>query len=197
MTNLKFISISAACLLMSLAACKSGESDSASYPPGFEKMTDEERVTYVMQNVSPDSLARFVVDGALGRNPKAPIDSLAIANLYIYEHLRAEDLDAYSMQYETYVESLPLNDKMKIYMLEGSEDPAKIGYKLGLEYLGTIREHNKKADEVEKELKSFKKACGNDTDTYRRFIIGFHTVLEVDSGKDIDREVYTRFKDYE
>ena len=48
-------------------------------------------------------------------------------------------------------------------------------------------------NDVEKELKAFEKACGNDTAMYRRFMIGFRTVLEVDHGKDVPEEIYSRF----
>lgn len=180
-----------------LSSCGNRVKSSGNYPDGFDKQTDIERVTYMMQRVSPDSLARFVIDGALGRNPGAPIDSLAMTTLYIYEHLQGVDVDAFSVQYDNYVESLPLNDKMKVYMLAGSDDPQGLGYRLGLEYLGSIRENNKNAEQIEKELKAFRKACGNDTATYRRFIKGFQTVLEVDSGKDIAQDIYTRFINYE
>lgn len=192
----KYLLLISTALLM-LASCGKGGRSSGNYPEDFDKQTDLERVSYMMQQVSPDSLARFVIDGALGRNPGAPIDSLAMTTLYIYEHLRDEDLDAFSVQYDNYVESLPLNDKMKVYMLAGSEDPQGLGYKLGLEYLSSIRENNKNADQIEKELKAFRKACGTDTATYRRFIIGFHTVLAVDSGKDLAQDIYTRFINYE
>ena len=86
---------------------------------------------------------------------------------------------------------------MRVYKLAGSEDAQKLGYRLGLEYLGSIREDNKSAEQIEKELQSFKKACGTDTAMYRRFIIGFHTALEVDSATDIPKAIYDKFKNYE
>lgn len=179
-----------------LGSCGGGNKSSGRFPKDFDKMSDVERVEYMMQNVSTDSLARFVIDGVLGRNPGAPIDSLSIALPYIYDHLKGDELEAFSTEYSNYVESLPLNDKMKIYMQDLTEDPMQVGYKLGLQYLGSIRENNKSAKQVEKELESFREACDTDTATYRRFIIGFHTVMAVDSGKGISKEVYEKFKDY-
>lgn len=61
----------------------------------------------------------------------------------------------------------------------------------------SIRDGGKTAEEVERELKEFKKVCGTDTAMYRRFIIGFHTVLEVDHGTDVSEEIYNKFVNYE
>lgn len=180
-----------------LSSCGHKNDTEGKFPANFATIGDAGRMDYMMKRVKPDSLARFVIDGALGRIEGMKIDTLAIATVYIYDHLQGDDLDTFSMEFDSYAESLPLEEKMKIYSLGGSDDPQKLGYKLGLEYLGAIREHNKTADEVEKELRSFKKACGKDTAMYRRFIIGFHTVLAVDSGKDLSPEIYRRFINYE
>lgn len=150
-----------------------------------------------MSRVSPDSLARFIIYSALGDNTNARIDTLATATNYAYEHLRGEDLDKFSTEYDAVVEGLPLGKKMKAYQLGGAEDPQGLGYKLGLEYMTSIREGNKKVDDIKKELVEFKKACGQDTAMYRRFIIGFHTVLEVDRGTDVPEEIYRTFVAYE
>lgn len=184
-------------VIMLFAACGSRNGNTGDYPENFEKIGDVARVRYVMTEASPDSVARFLINSALGRNPGARIDSLAMATIYVYDHLKDNDLETFSVEYDSYIETLPLEDKMKIYMLGGSEDPQKLGYKLGLEYLGSIRENNKNASQIEKELKAFKKACGNDTSMYRRFIIGFHTVLDVDKGTDVPVEIYNKFRNYE
>ena len=51
-------------------------------------------------------------------------------------------------------------------------------------------------DDVERELAEFRKACGADSATYRRFIVGFKTVLNVDRGVDVPRDIYNRFINY-
>ena len=180
-----------------MCSCGSKNGSGAHYPDNFDKIGDIERVKYMMERVAPDSLARFVINSALGLNPGAPIDSLALATLYIYDNLKDTNLETFSVEYDAYIETLPLEEKMKVYMLGGSEDPQKLGYKLGLEYLGSIRENNKNVEQVEKELKAFKKACGSDTAMYRRFIIGFHTVLDVDKGVDTPGDIYRKFRNYE
>lgn len=184
-------------LMLIVTACGSKKGGAGDYPDNFSRIGDVGRVDYIMQNATPDSLARFVINSALGLNPGAPIDSLSMATLYIYDHLKDSDLETFSVEYDSYIETLPLDEKMKVYMLGGSEDPQKLGYKLGLEYLGSIRENNKNAAQVERELQAFKKACGTDTAMYRRFIIGFHTVLDVDKGTDVPADIYNKFRNYE
>lgn len=180
-----------------LCACGGKNGSESNYPANFKTIGDCARVKYMSQRVAPDSLARFIIYGALGYNPDAPIDTLAIATNYAYELLKGDDLDKFSAEYDAIVESLPLGEKMKAYQLGGSEDPQGLGYKLGLEYMTSIRDGNKSVADIEKELAEFKKACGSDTAMYRRFIIGFHTVLEVDKGSDVSSEVYNRFVNYE
>ncbi len=141
-------------------------------------------------------MARFIIYASLGRVEGAKIDTLAIATNYAYEHLKGSDLEDFSIAYENLVESLPLADKMKVYKLGGSEDAQGLGYRLGLEYVTTIREGNMTVADIEKELAAFRAACANDTDTYRRFLIGFKTVLRIDSGKDLPRDVYDKFINY-
>ena len=57
-----------------------------------------------------------------------------------------------------------------MYAQAGTEDPQGLGYRLGLEYMTSIRDQRKSADDVERELAEFRKACGADSATYRRFI---------------------------
>lgn len=178
-----------------LAGCGGKGEKEGQYPKNFGQIGDAGRVAWMMKKVPADSLARWIIRGALGSEPGARVDTLAIATSYAYEHLAADSLDSFSAAYDGYVESLPIGDKMKIYRLAGSEDPQQFGYRLGLEYMGSIREDHKKAEEVERELRELKKACGTDTATYRRFLIGFKTVLEMDRGKDVPEEIYNlKFK---
>lgn len=180
-----------------LVSCGGKSGSTSGLPDGFDKIGDAGRVQYVMSRVTPDSLARFIIYGALGRNDGVRIDTLAIATNYAYERLKGDELDKFSTEYDAVVEGLPLGDKMKVYKLGGSEDPQGLGYRLGLEYMTSIRDGNKSMDQIERELQEFKKVCAEDTSMYRRFIIGFHTVLEVDHGTDVSEEVYKKFVNYE
>lgn len=176
-----------------LTACGGKEKSAGDYPKDFSKMGDEARVAYMMERVSPDSLARFIIYGAMGQNPGAPIDSISIAMLYAYDHLQGDAQDEFSREFDMVTEKMPLAEKMKLMVAIGSEDPQGLGYQLGLEYLSRIREDNKKIKDIDAELAEFKKACVNDSDTYKRFIIGFRVALEADHGKDLAEEVYQKY----
>ena len=101
---------------------------------------------------------------------------------------------SFAAQYDAYSQSLPLEEKMKLYALAGSYDPQQLGYQLGLEYVGNIRSKKMTADQVAAELEEFKKACGNDRGTYKRFVKGFKVVLELEKGNGISGDIYSRFK---
>lgn len=189
--------LSALVSVLALASCGGKKQESCGYPDNFKSIGDAARVDYMIRKASPDSVARFIIYGALGRNPEAPVDTLAIATNHAYEVLTGDAAESFAIEYDSVVESLPLGDKMKIYSLAGSEDPQGLGYKLGLEYMASIRDGNKSAADVEAELKEFRKACGNDTAMYRRFIVGFHTVLKVDHGTDVPEDIYRKFVNYE
>lgn len=175
--------------------CKGkNNAETAEFPENFNALPDTARVAFVMQNATPDSVARFICRAALGQLPDAKIESLGIATNYAYEKYIGKDADTFGSEYDNFVASLPLADKMRMYAMAGVEDPQGLGLQLGLEYLQSIREKNMTVADVDKEISAFKTACGNDTALYERFIIGFRTVLEVDSGRDIPTDIYNKYK---
>lgn len=190
-------SVTIALLALILASCGGQHKKGTGYPENFKSIGDEGRVEYMIRNAPVDSVARFIIYGALGRNPDAPVDTLAIATNYAYEVLTGDSLVKFSTEYESLLDSLPLGDKMKVYMLAGVEDPQRLGYELGLTYMTSIRDKSLTVGQIENELKEFKKACANDTATYRRFLIGFRTVLKLDHDIDVPDEVYRKFINYE
>lgn len=179
--------------LLLLSACGNSKKSGNAYPANFDRIGDSGRIDYMIRTVPADSVARFIIYTALGRNPGARIDTMATATNHAYEILKGDSLDSFASAYDSTVEALPLGDKMKIYMLAGSEDPQGLGYRLGLEYMSSIREGNKKAADVDAEINEFRKACGQDTAMYRRFMIGFQTVLKVDHGKDVPEDIYRKY----
>lgn len=187
--SLLFTALSA--IILFCAAC-SGKGK-GNFPSDFESISDAARIDYMMKHAAPDSVARFLIDVSLGHVEGARIDTLPNAVLYCYEHYKDEDLASFSNQFDLYTQSLPLPDRMKIYSLAGQIDPQQLGYQLGLEYVGTIRSRKMTPDQVSEEIKEFKKACGSDTATYRRFVQGFKVVLDMERGNGISPEVYNRF----
>ena len=189
-----YIRLSAAAFAgaLMLSACGKGKGNS-DFPENFGSIGDEGRTAFMMKRVGPDSVARFLCDAALGRVEGARIDSLPIATSYAYTNYKDDDLATFSSVFESYSGSLPLADRMKLYVLAGKYNPQQLGYQLGLEYVVNIRNEQMSVDEVTAELKEFRNACGHDKDTYRRFVKGFKVALEAERTKGIDPKVYDRF----
>ena len=183
-----------ATLLIGGSACK--RKGHADLPSDFEEKTDAQKVEWLMKETTPDSVARFICKAAVGQNEDATIKSLADASLYAYEHYTGENLAKFQIAYDDFVSTLPLAPKMKLLYQAGQLDPIGLGYQLGLEYVGQIREQKKSVQDIESEIAEFRRACGKDHDTYDRFITGFHTALEADRGQDLSEEVYRRFINY-
>lgn len=194
----RYFYIVAVAVAVLLNGCKGGKTENGSgFPQNFNAMPDTARVAYVMKSTTPDSVARFICRAALGQLKDARIDSLGIATNYAYDRYSGADADLFGGEYDNFVASLPLADKMRMYAMAGVEDPQGLGLQLGLEYMQSIREKNMSVQEVEEELKAFRSACGKDEETYKRFIVGFRTVLEADSGRDMPKEIYDRFRNIE
>lgn len=178
---------------LTLASCGDKNRQSDRLPDGFDRIGDIGRVDYMMKHATPDSVARFIVDGALGRIPGVRIDTMAIATSYAYDTYKGDDLDNFSVAYDQYINALSLPDRMKAIKLGGSEAPQRLGYVLGLDYMNSIRQGNKTIADVDREISEFRKACGSDTATYNRFMIGFRTVLRMDHGVDVPEDIYKKY----
>lgn len=182
-------------LLAMLSAC--GGDKSVKLPSEVTSMSDTEIVAYIMQKESPDSVARFICNAALGKIEGVKIDTLANATLYAYENYKDDKLQSFAAAYDEYAEKLPLDEKMMLRKLAAIEDPMGLGYTLGLEYVNSIRVDHKNATQVEKEIASLKSACAKnpeDSLTFKRFMTGFKVALDYDGANEIPREIYNKYK---
>lgn len=176
-------------------ACKSSNGNGR-FPSDFSTMSDSQKVAYMMENTTPDSVARFLCNATLERIPGVKIDSLSNATLYAYNHYKGDDVATFQTAFDEYADALPPAPRMKLMFKAGTEDPVRLGYMLGLDYVSQIREENKSVAQVEEDLKQLKAACGNDTETYNRFMQGFKIALREDRGKDLPETIYQRFINY-
>lgn len=183
-----------ATLAIIAVSCGNGKDSAGDFPRDFNSRSDKEKVAYMMEAVTPDSVARFICDAALGDIPGVKIDTMAVAVSYVFEAYKDEDvINQFGGELDSYERSLPLDKRMQLLKISGDADPMGLGYQLGLEYVGKIREKSMTTDDIDKELKSFKKACGSDFDTYRRFVQGFKVALHEDAGKDFPQAVYNKY----
>ncbi len=184
-------------LILLIPACGGKDKSSGNFPDGFASLSDEQKVVYMMEHASADSVARFIIYAALGKIEGVRIDTLNNASLKAYETYTDTALQTFSWEFDRVAEELPLHDKMRLRSLVGTEDPQGLGLTLGLEYMNQIRVKGMTADEVLQELQELKKASADDPDMYARFLIGFRTVLRYDKNSDMPKEIYTRFLDYD
>ena len=131
---------------------------------------DAEKVAIVMKSATPDSVARFICNTALGLNKGVSIDTLQSAVLYAYEHYADENLMKFSDEFDNYSSSLPLAQKMKIMSLAALTDPDGLGYKLGIEYAIQIRDNAMTLKEIDRDMAELRRCtivCS--TDSVSRF----------------------------
>lgn len=193
----RFIPIAVMALILLIPACGGKDKNAGNFPEGFASLSDEQKVAYMMEHVSADSVARFIIYASLGKVDGVRIDTLNNATLKAYETYTDTALQTFSWEFDRIAEELPLHDKMRLRVLVGAEDPQGLGLTLGLEYLNQIRVKGMTADEVLEELKELKRASSDDPDLYARFLIGFRTVLRYDKNSDMPKEIYTRFLNYD
>ncbi len=183
-----------ACFLLIAISCGRGnDGQTSSFPQNFNTFSDNQMVEFMMKNASPDSVARFICNSALGKVEAGRIDTLTVAAAYAYEHYADSALIAFSKEFDSFSSTLPLADKMKVYAMAGELDPQRLGYQLGLEYVSHIRDSKMKVEDVRAEIDAFKAACADDSLTYIRFMKGFRTVLRADHGKDLPEAIYKAF----
>lgn len=180
-----------------MSACGGKKGDANAFPEDFNTLTDAQKVSYMMQHVSADSVARFIIYASLGKIDGVRIDSLNIASLKAYETYTDTALQTFSWEFDRVAEELTLPDKMRLRALVGAEDPQGLGLTLGLEYMNQIRVKGMNADQVLNELKELKKATADNPDLYARFLIGFRTVLRYDRNSDMPKDIYDRFLNYD
>ncbi|MBD5176909.1 MAG: hypothetical protein HDT05_05805 [Bacteroidales bacterium] len=179
-----------------LASCGGDKDGSGNFPKDFNSKSDEAKVAYMMENASPDSVARFICRAALGEVPGVRIDTLATATLYAYETYKDENLQTFAQAYDSFADALPLDKKMTLRKLAAMDDPMALGYELGLEYVNSIRMDHKNAKTVEAEIASLKKVCAKnpeDSAMFPRFMKGFEVALKIDSGSDVPKEIYNKY----
>lgn len=184
-------------LLIVVPACSGKGSNGNNFPEDFNSLSDEQKVAYMIEHASADSVARFIIYAALGKIEGVKIDTLNNATLRAYEAYTDTALQTFSWEFDRVAEELPLPEKMKLRALVGAEDPQGLGLTLGLEYMNQIRVKGMTSDEVMAELQELKKACSDNPVVYARFIIGFRTVLRYDKNSDMPRDIYDKFLNYD
>lgn len=191
--NMKRVMTGAGLVLALVLAGCSGKGGDSDFPSDFSSRSDSEKVAYMMEAVGPDSVARFICNASLGKLGSVKVDSMSMAVLYAYENYKdAEAQTLFGETLDSMQNSLPLSEKMEILQKVGTEDPMGLGLKLGLEYIQQIRERHITVNDALAEIREFKKACGNDNETYDRFVTGLKVALKENGNRELEPGVYEK-----
>lgn len=197
MRFLRFSAVSAIIPMLALCACGGDKDASKGMPESVRNGCDVVKVKYVMDHAEPDSVARFICAAALGNVPGIKIDTIANAVGYVYQTYPESKAVAFAEAFDSYPNTLPLDQKMKLLTIIGEKDPMQLGYQLGLEYVDEIRKNNMSAADVEAEIEALRKACSSDPTMFSRFLKGFQVALKIDHGKDLPDDIYQKFVNYQ
>ena len=165
-------------------------------PDNFQTMSTDEKMEYLMETITPDSLAVYIYESAMGNIYNSHIEPREAIDYAYINYTRDEDQAAFYEAQEKYKSKLSLADKLKLFRATKEADPEEYSYYLGLKYVGEIREQGKQLQSVNKEIENFAKECKSDPEFYKRFIKGFKTALQYDRGHDLDETIYTQFISY-
>lgn len=181
--------------LISAGCSGSGKDGNGELPRDFQGRSDEQKVAYMMEAAEPDSVARFIVYSSLNNDPVTHIGSLSAAYNYAYQHYQnmGDKQEKFILEFEQLSGELPLDERMRLMKAAGQEDSLGLGLRLGIEYFKALREKKMTLQQVDGEISAFKRACGNDTATYVRFVKGFKAALNTDGGRSVDRAVYAKY----
>lgn len=189
LTNiLRTIALATPCALV-MTGCGGSGNGNGDFPEDFNTRTDGQKVAYVMEATTPDSVARFICYAALGQVDGIKMDSVNKAVMYAYEHYQGSDAEAFGREFDRVQEQLPLDSKMRIMKLAGTQDPLGLGLQLGLHYIDRIRDNKLSVNDVKAEITAFHKACANDTATYVRFVKGVKAAVNADNGRGLSPQV--------
>lgn len=191
----RFVGVAAAVMMLAFVSCSN--KSSSKFPDNFSSLSTEKKMEFLMANMSPDSVAYYIIDAAMGKNNSARIE-LDPAIAYAYDNYKEDDMVAFTLAFSEYEKKIPLHEKVKFSKLYTTTemDPEAYGYDVGLRYVGVIREEGLQPKQVKEELDRFAKACKIDPDFYKKFMKGFKYALKYDRGRDLDERIYTEFISY-
>ncbi len=81
----RFVPVAIMTLILLIPACGGKDKNNGAFPDGFASLSDEQKVVYMMEHASADSVARFIIYAALGKVEGVRIDTLNNATLKAYE----------------------------------------------------------------------------------------------------------------
>ena len=177
-TSLRAFSLALLFSLFIFASCGKKEGASGvSIPNDFNTLSVEQKIDYLAENESPEKVAQFIINAALGKEEGVSLD-LRNATVYAYSHYKEADRKKFAEDYDKIVSSLPTPEKMKLYYAGGQINTFELGCHLGRDYIKSVRDNSSNAGAVKEEITEFEKACNGDSATYQKFVAGLFFAAE-------------------
>lgn len=197
MTHRPFIS--ALCSAAMLLASCSGGSDSSTSDLGYDFASRPDTIKariLLDKGLDMDSLARFMCMAGAGLKGDIKVSDFPGVENYIYNRRGETDLTQYMLTFEETRDALPLAKKLPIYKKTELDSPDKLGYTLGLAYVGDVINKNLTIGQVDREIAELRKACGSDEETYNRFLKAFAVGLSKLPSDQVDSEILRQYRQY-
>lgn len=170
---------------------KTNKNNSIVFPAGC--VSDTAKIAFVMQHAAPDSVARFICNTILGLNDSTTINSLQDAILHAYSNYSGTDLKIFSNEFDSYVNNLPIRQKMQVIYFAAKSNPDGLGYKLGLEYAMRIQTNKIALSDIDTEINELKSACDKDNITYLRILNGISIALSMPEYSHLPQEILNKY----
>lgn len=179
-------------LSITSVSCNNSNDNTTNLFPN-DNLCDTAKVAFMINKVSPDSVARFICNSAIGLNTNVSIDSLHNAVMYAYNRFSNDDLQSFCNEFDKYAENLPLDSKMKLLYLAAHVNPDKLGYRLGLDYAMLLLTKEISLTDIDNEIEAFRNACGDDQQTYLQVLNGLSIALNLPEYSQIPKEVINKY----
>ncbi|MBD5232398.1 MAG: hypothetical protein HDS66_09670 [Bacteroidales bacterium] len=180
-----------------LTACKSGETQDASLADMTREIANKPDSLKVKQlleaRIPMDSVAVIVTKMAIGEVPGVNIDNLADIDAFLYMNRSEKDYEVYTLAMDSYSKKLPLSKRFRLYKKSPLIDKDKLGYQLGLEYVSDVIDRKLTIGKVDKEIAEFRRECGEDEDTYNRFLKAFQVGINTRSPEEIPADIRAEY----
>lgn len=184
-------------MCMLLCACNGKDSDNstmAGLPRDFSSKPDSTKVHMLLDNGMPlDSLAVYVCKAAVGDIQGVSINDFASIDAYIYAAKGEKEYEVYALAFDECKKQLSLVKKLRLYKKNALEDPDKIGYQLGLQYVNDVIYNKLTIGKVDREIADFRRACGDDEDTYNRFLKGFAVGISTRTPGEVPQDIIDQY----
>ena len=159
-------------ILLFLEGFSSCRADKGGFPENFAEYGDSEKISYMIENCVPDSVARFICDSYLGKCDDIIILDFPESVRFAASRYTGSSLNDFSVTLSRRVCELSPEEKVRIYLAAGEKDLQRLGFKIGSDYVEGLQTGEYSQNDVAVELREFSKILRQDSVKLCRFSNG-------------------------